>query len=104
MEESMSKGIWIAFGIGVCAGAAVALLYAPQSGKTTRRKIRSGVDDAQDYLADAGDYLKEQADRLSKEAKKAMEATKDKFDDVVDVANDVVAKAAKTVKSAQTLM
>lgn len=34
--------IWIAFSIGVAAGAAVALIYAPQSGARTRRQIRRG--------------------------------------------------------------
>uniref|UniRef100_UPI0038F76EC9 YtxH domain-containing protein n=2 Tax=Bacteria TaxID=2 RepID=UPI0038F76EC9 len=56
-----AKNYWLAFGIGVTAGAAIALLYAPQSGARTRKKLMKGmegaVDDASDYLKDAGDYL-----------------------------------------------
>jgi len=44
------KGIWIAFAIGVAAGSAVALLYAPQSGVRTRRQLRKNLDDGVDYL------------------------------------------------------
>jgi gas vesicle protein len=34
-----AKNYWLAFGIGVSAGAAIALLYAPQSGDRTRKNI-----------------------------------------------------------------
>ena len=44
------KGIWIAFGIGAAAGAAVALLYAPQSGVKTRKQLRKSIVDAGDRL------------------------------------------------------
>ena len=35
---------WTAFGVGVAAGATVALLYAPQTGDRTRLQIRRGLD------------------------------------------------------------
>ena len=97
----MSKGIWIAFGVGVSAGAAVALLYAPQSGASTRKQLRRNIEDAVDYLEDAAGYMKEQADYLTKEAQKLMEKTRDQVGDLVDTATSNVTKAAKTV---QTLM
>ena len=61
-----AKGVWIAFGLGVSAGAAVALLYAPQAGEKTRRQIKRNINDGVDYLEDAADYLKEQADYLAR--------------------------------------
>ena len=67
-----AKNYWFAFGIGVTAGAAIALLYAPQTGTKTRKQLRKGVEDAGDYLEDAANYLKAQAERLSKEADKAI--------------------------------
>ncbi len=57
-----SKSVWIAFAIGVAAGAAVALLYAPQSGVRTRRKLKKGLDEGVVYLEEAAEYLKEQAE------------------------------------------
>jgi len=49
-----AKNYWFAFGIGVSAGAAIALLYAPQSGIKTRKQLSRGVEDAGEYLEDAG--------------------------------------------------
>ncbi len=64
----MNKNVWIALLGGITAGAVVALLYAPQSGEETRKKIGSAYDDAEEYVSDATDYLKDQAERLTKEA------------------------------------
>ena len=94
-----AKGIWIAFGLGVSAGAAVALLYAPQPGVKTRRQLKKNIDDGVDYLEDAAAYLKEQADYLSKEAQKTIKKTKGQVEDVVDKASDVVSGAVKSVSS-----
>jgi gas vesicle protein len=92
------NGIWIAFGLGVAAGAAVALLYAPQSGDRTRRQLRSNLNDGVDYLEDAAAYLKEQAENLSKEAQKTIKRTKGQVEDMVDKASTAVSSAAKSVQ------
>ena len=94
-----AKGIWIAFGVGVTAGAAVALLYAPQSGAKTRRQLRNGINDGVDYLEDAAVFLKDQAESLSKEAQKTIKRTKGQVEEVVDKATDAVSGAVKTVQS-----
>ncbi|HXC94655.1 MAG TPA: YtxH domain-containing protein [Edaphobacter sp.] len=94
-----SKNYWLAFGVGVAAGATIALLYAPQTGAKTRKQLRKGVEDAGDYLEDAANYLKEQAERLSKEAEKAVKKTRGHVEDVVDRAGDVVQSALKSAQS-----
>jgi gas vesicle protein len=94
-----AKNYWFAFGIGVTAGAAIALLYAPQSGIKTRKQLRRGVEDASEYLEDAANYLKEQAERLSKEAEKAVKRTRGQVERTVDKAGDVVQNAVKTAQS-----
>jgi gas vesicle protein len=93
------KNYWFAFGIGVVAGATIALLYAPQSGARTRKQLRKGVSEAGDYLEEAGDYLKEQAERLSSEAQKAVKRTRDQVESAVDRAGDAVAGAVKSAKA-----
>jgi gas vesicle protein len=107
-----AKNYWLAFGIGVSAGAAIALLYAPQSGNRTRKQLRKGVegavDDASEYLQDAGDYLKAQADRFSDEAQDAVKRAR-KFadkagDHVSDVAETVSDAFGSAVKSAKSLV
>jgi gas vesicle protein len=94
-----AKNVWIAFGLGVSAGAAVALLYAPQTGVKTRRQLRKNIDDGVDYLEDAAAYLKEQADYLSKEAEKTIKKTKSQVEDVVDKVTGAAAGAVKSVSS-----
>jgi gas vesicle protein len=94
-----AKNYWFAFGVGVAAGAAVALLYAPQTGVKTRRRLRKGVADAGDYLEEAGDYLREQAERLTEEAQKVARRTRDQVESVVDKAGDAVADAVKSAKA-----
>jgi gas vesicle protein len=93
------KKYWLAFGIGVAAGAAVALLYAPQSGARTRKQLRRGMEDAGDYIENAGDYLKEQAERFSNEAHKAINRAKGQVEAVVEKASDVVSDTVKSAKS-----
>lgn len=94
-----SKGFWFAFGVGAAAGAAIALLYAPQTGIKTRKQLRKGIDEAADYLEDAGDYLKEQAEKLSNETQKSIRQAKGKVNDLVDEAVDRSTGAVKSVTS-----
>ncbi len=104
-EVRMSqKGFWITFGAGAAIGAAIALLYAPQTGTVTRKKLKRNIDDAGDYLEDAGDYLKEQAERLSKEAHKAIKLSKEYADNAVDAAGDFVSSAAKSVNKVKSMI
>jgi len=94
-----AKGIWIAFGLGVSAGAAVALLYAPQPGVKTRRQLKKNINDGVEYLEEAAEYLKDQAEVLSKEAQKIIARTKGQVEDVVDKATGAVSGAVKSVQS-----
>jgi gas vesicle protein len=93
-----NKEFWIALGFGALAGGVAALLYAPQSGAQTRKKLKRGIEDAGEALEEAGDYLRDQAEYLSREAQKLIERSKDQFDDAMDAASGVAAKAAKSVQ------
>ena len=94
-----AKGYWIAFVVGVSAGAAVALLYAPESGVKTRKRIGKSVDDGVDTLEDAAQYLKEQAESLSKQADAMIKRTRGQVNDAMDIASDAVSGAAKKVQA-----
>jgi gas vesicle protein len=83
--------VWAGFIIGVAAGAAVALIYAPQSGEKTRRQIRRGIEDAGDYLRDATDTLGEHAEKYVKRGRGVVE-------DVVDSASNAVSAAKKVIQ------
>jgi gas vesicle protein len=82
---------WAVFAVGVAAGAAVALICAPQSGEKTRRQLRRGLEDA-------GDYLKDAADTLGDHAEKYVKRGKGIVNDVVDSAANAVSAAKKVVQ------
>jgi gas vesicle protein len=82
---------WAVFAVGVAAGAAVALIYAPQSGEKTRRQLRRSLEDAGDYLKDAADTISDQAEKYVKRGKGIVE-------DVVDSATNAVSAAKKVVQ------
>lgn len=83
--------VWAAFTVGVAAGAAVALLYAPQSGEKTRRQLRRNIEDA-------GDYIKDAADNLGEHAEKYVKRGRGMVDDVVDSASNAVNAAKKVIQ------
>jgi len=83
--------VWAAFMVGVAAGAAVALLYAPQSGEKTRRQLRRNLEDA-------GDYVKDAADNISDHAEKYVKRGRDIVGDVVDSASNAVSAAKKVIQ------
>jgi len=81
---------WIAFSIGAAAGAAVALIYAPQSGARTRRQIRRGLEDA-------GDYIKETAETIGGHAEKYVKQGKNVVEIVADTATSAYGAARKAI-------
>lgn len=98
------KEFWIALGLGALAGGIAALLYAPQSGVQTRKKLKRSLEDAGDALEDATDYLKDQAERLSKEAQKFIDKSKGQFGEAVDSVSDGYKSAQKFAKAAARLV
>ena len=52
------------FVAGVGIGAAVALLFAPQSGEETRKQIAEKAHEGKDYVASKGRELRKQAEDL----------------------------------------
>ncbi|XUX00835.1 MAG: YtxH domain-containing protein [Dehalogenimonas sp.] len=58
MEKGVTKGLAIGLIAGAAIGAGLGLLYAPQSGKKTRKEI---MDRAEDFT----DTVKERAEKFS---------------------------------------
>ena len=92
------KEFWIALGCGALAGAVAALLYAPQSGETTRKQLKRGIDDAEDSLLEVGDYLKKQAEYFGKEAQKLIDQGKGQVNAAVDTATGYASTATKAAQ------
>lgn len=93
-----NKSFWIAFLTGLTAGSIVALLYAPQSGEKTRKKLSKAYDDAADYVDDTSHYVKDQAERLSKEAQSTYKKRSKELDEAYEKASDSLTAAYSDAK------
>ncbi len=69
----------IVFLLGGIIGAGLALLYAPDSGYETRRRLREGYDDAEDWAKDKFGDAKE---RIEDGTDKVKDLLGDKKEDI----------------------
>lgn len=72
-ESNLSKGLMIGFLTGGIVGAAIALLYAPKSGKELRKDIKNKADEYYDEAEKYIDVAKDKASELINEGKKKSE-------------------------------
>jgi gas vesicle protein len=90
-DDSGSKAIW--FLTGAALGAAVALLYAPQSGEETRRLIGDRAKEGRDVLADSGRDMMDRGRDLYERGRKMADEAAEMFDrgrKIVDRASESV--------------
>jgi len=62
--DNSGKVVW--FFAGAALGATIALLYAPQSGRDTRRIIRKKTREGRDFVSDASQDLMDKGRDLYK--------------------------------------
>lgn len=93
-----SKSFWTAFLTGLTAGSVIALLYAPQTGEQTRKKLGKAYDDAADYVDETGHYVSDKAERLSKEAQSTYKERAQDLDDAYAKATDSLSSAYAEAK------
>ena len=82
---------------GVAAGAAVALIYAPQSGAKTRKQLRRGFEDASEYVKDAADTFNDHAEKFIRKGRGVVDDLADSASSVAKVANTAAKKVAEMV-------
>ncbi len=62
--------------VGAGVGAAIALLYAPKTGKDTRRYLRRRAEDAREAIVDAGEQIR---DRVVDTGESILDAGRDMY-------------------------
>jgi gas vesicle protein len=72
MSENTGSKMFFSFLTGAAIGAGLALLFAPQSGKETRRQIK-------DFSDKLGSEVKGKVEQISEKAMDFIEGTKDTF-------------------------
>jgi gas vesicle protein len=92
-EDNGSRFVW--FVAGAALGAAVALLYAPQSGEDTRKLIGDKAKEGADVLADSGRDMMDRGRELYERGRKMADEAAEMFDrgrKIVDGAAEAVSE------------
>ena len=88
MGDNKDSHFWdslLTFVAGAAAGFIVGILFAPASGKETRKKIK-------DQAAKTGEVAKESYEKIAKEAEKGIRMVKEKTGEGVDAIRDFIEK------------
>ena len=86
-----------AFFTGFMAGAVISLLYAPSSGKETRRKIRDTSIDAKNRTVE---FASQASDSARQGVQTIMEQGRESVHTIVDSGKEQIQQAGEQVKSA----
>ncbi len=96
-ENHLGKGVLIGFITGGALGAALALLYAPKTGKELRAEIRTKsdeyLDEADKYIAEAKDKAMDLINDGKKKSDKLIKDAKVKSDELIKDAEKVLEEA-----------
>lgn len=92
-DDGYSSGsVLLSFLLGGVVGAGLALLFAPQSGRETRQKIREMADDVKEKTADYVHQTKEKASSLVEEGKGYYEEKKSMLKSAVEAGKEAYEK------------
>jgi len=87
MSDDHNKNIgWFLAGLGL--GTVIAILYAPKSGRETRKAIVAGVDDGREYLVSFGRNTRRQISNLVASGKKLVTTKKRQGNTAVDAGRE----------------
>jgi gas vesicle protein len=95
MADNGNGHFWdslLTFMAGAATGFIVGILFAPASGKETRKKIK-------DQAAKTGEAAKESYEKIAKEAEKSIRMVKEKTGESVDAIRDFIEKKREEFKN-----
>jgi len=84
-DKGSALEVAVSFIIGAAAGFVLGVLFAPASGKETRKKIKEEVEKT-------GDKAKEGFEKIAKEAEKGIRVVREKTQEGIDVIKDFIDK------------
>lgn len=83
LERERNRGLLIGAGLGFLAGVALGgangILFAPQSGKKTRKDISDKTDEIAKSVKDSGEELQLKAREVKEDLEDVADATKEDF-------------------------
>ena len=82
-DRNGSSGVlWFLAGLGI--GAAVAILYAPQSGNETREILMAKAEEGRDYVKKRAREAREQAEQWATRGKEVINSQKEQLRSAVE--------------------
>ena len=81
-ERNGSGALWFLAGLGI--GAAVAILYAPQSGSETREILMAKAEEGREFVRKRARDAREQAEEWAGRGKEVLKQQKDSFRSAVE--------------------
>src|SRR6476646_4104509 len=81
-ERNGNGALWFLLGIGI--GAAVGILYAPQSGNETREILMAKAEEGREFVRKRTKEAKEQAEQWAERGKEAYNSQKEQIRSAVD--------------------
>jgi len=92
---SDKKDIALAFIIGGVIGAALGVLYAPKSGKETRKDLQKLGNDVAGKVSDIGEEIKETGRKVYEEGRENFLSKKDKISEALEAGKKAFEKYSK---------
>ncbi len=96
-EESRKSSLLISALVGSAAGAGVALLLAPQSGKKTRKDIKRFAADTRDQVVDVIDEGKDLYEEGSKVVARTVKAGREIYDEGTEKVGKLLHKKERSL-------
>jgi gas vesicle protein len=92
LNNRKNKNAWFMAGVGL--GALAGILFAPRSGRETRKAIATGVDDGLEHLKALGRDTRERASNMMDSAKKSLARKKQQASAAIYSAKMLLKRAA----------
>ena len=102
MSDRNGSGVlWFLAGLGI--GAAVAILYAPQSGSETREILMAKAEEGREYVRNRAKQAREQAEEWAGRGKEAFNQQKEQFRSAVEAGRQAYREKTTAEHGAENL-
>jgi len=92
LDNRNNKSGWFVAGLGL--GVLAGILWAPKSGRETRKAIAAGVDDGLEHLTALGRDARQRVSHIVKTGKKSLTLKKQQASAAIDTAKKFFTKTA----------
>ncbi len=102
MSDRNGSGVlWFLAGLGI--GAAVAILYAPQSGSETREILMAKAEEGREYVRNRAKQAREQAEEWAGRGKEVFNQQKEQFRSAVEAGRQAYREKTTAERGAENL-